>query len=89
MRLGNVHISVVSLCYVVDLIILRNRVFRPRNVQICVVLSCKVVVQLNYPILFQAAIRSDMDCDEVQGVYLMIVRMAFSGSNASIRALTF
>ena len=33
-------------CFVVDFLILMNRVFKLRNIQICVVLSCKVVVVL-------------------------------------------
>ncbi len=46
LRLGNVHIWLVPSCYIVDLLILRNRVFRLRNIQICVVLSWKVFVLL-------------------------------------------
>ena len=40
------RILVVSPCYVVDILILRNRVFRLRNVQIWEVLSWKVVFLL-------------------------------------------
>ena len=40
---GNVHIWVVPSCQVVDLLILRNRIFRQRIVQICVMPSCKGV----------------------------------------------
>ena len=61
LRLGNVHISVVSLCYVVDLLILKNRVGRLRNVQIWV----SAVLEGGRPadiqeFCFHAAKRSDM-----------------------------
>ncbi len=46
LKLGKVHIWLVSPFYVVDLLILRNCIIRPRNVRICVVLSCKVVIPL-------------------------------------------
>ena len=46
MRLGKVHIWVVPLCYVVDLLIPKNRVFGLRNVQIWVMLFWKEVVLL-------------------------------------------
>ncbi len=46
LRLGNVQICFVPPCYVVDLLILRNRVSMLPNVQIWVVLSCKVVLRL-------------------------------------------
>ena len=56
----------------VDLLILKNRVFRLRNVQIWVVRPWKVTVLLIFTNCFQAAKRSDMDCVELQGVYLLI-----------------
>ena len=48
------YIRAVSPCYVVDLMILRNRVLRLRNVQIWVVLSWKLVVCWYSRILFSS-----------------------------------
>ena len=74
MTLGNVHIWVVPLCYVIDLPIPRNRVFRLRNVQIWVVLFWKEVVLLIFTnsvfMLHNVLICTVSKC---YGVYLLIV----------------
>ena len=69
-----------SPCYVVDLMILRNRVFRLRNVQIWV----SAVLQGGrsadiHEYCFQAAKRSDMVPCEMKGIYLLIVTNGFFG----------
>ena len=66
MRLGNVYIWVVPPCYVVDLMVLRNRVFRLRNVQIYVVLSWKVVVVLIFTNSVSSCKTFNMICVELQ-----------------------
>ena len=65
--LGNVHICVVPLSYVVDLLILKNRVGSLRNVQICVsaVLDGGRSADIQ-EFCFHAAKRSDMYCVEMQ-----------------------
>ena len=45
LEFGNVHIGCSTLLFV-DLLILRNRIFRLGNVQICVVLSWMLVILL-------------------------------------------
>ena len=81
LRLWNIHIRVVLPQYMVDLPVLRNRVFWFRNVQIWVVLSWKVVVLLiftNYVFKLQNVLIWTVS--KCKGVYLMIVRNGIFGS---------
>ncbi len=64
--LGNVHTWVVSPCYVVDLMILRNRFFRLRNFQVWI----SAVLQGGrsadiHEFSFHTAKRADMDSVEL------------------------
>ncbi len=68
LMLGNVHIWVVPPCNVVELLILKNRFFRLRNVQIWVSSVLEVGRSADFhEFCFHAAKRSDMYCDEMQG----------------------
>ena len=66
LKLGYVHIWVVPPSYVVDLLILRNRVFRLRNVEILFAVMEGVRSAVIHEFSFQAAKSSDMDCAELQ-----------------------
>ncbi len=68
MKLGNVHIWAVPPCYVVELMILRNRVFRLRNVNMgSAVLQGGRSANI-HELCFQAAKRSDKVCVYLQWV---------------------
>ena len=74
MTLGNFHIWVVPLCYVVDFLIPKNRVFRLRNVQICVVLFWNEVVLLKFTnSVFMLQIVEICTVSKCNVLYLLIV----------------
>ena len=87
-RLGNVQIWVYTPCYVVDFLILRNRFSASKRSNMSsAVLEVGRFTDI-YEFCFQAAKRSEMNCDEVQGVLLLIVRNGiFRLRNFQIRAV--
>ena len=78
-ELGKGHIRVLPLCYIVDLLILKNRVFRLRNVQIWVVLSSIILLIFTNSVfkLQNVQIWTESNC---KWVYLLIVMSGILGS---------
>ena len=90
LKLGYVHVWVVPPSYVVDLLILRNRVFRLRNVEISVAVMEGGRSADIHEFCFQAAKLSDMDCVELQGgLFADCQKWYFQAAKRSTKCSTF